>query len=55
MLQVYSKVISPGQDSGDRANKPSQPRHRWDQGTTEGGIRSAPNTDEGHPADSPTR
>ena len=55
MLQVYSKVISPGQDSGDRANQPSRPRRRWDQGTTEGGTRSAPNTDEGHPADSPTR
>ena len=48
-------MISPGQDSGDRANQPSQPRRCWDQGTTEGGTRSAPNTDEGHPADSPTR
>ena len=55
MLQVYSKVISPGQDSGDRANQPSWPRRWWYQGTTEGGTRSAPNTDEGHPADSPTR
>ena len=26
MLQVYSKAISPGQDSGDRANQPSRPR-----------------------------
>ena len=55
MLQVYSKVISPGPDSGDGANQPRQPRRRWDQGTAEGGTRSAPNTDEGHPADSPTR
>ena len=54
-LQVHSKAVSPGQDSGDRANQPSWPRRRWDQGATEGGTRSAPNTDEGHPADSPTR
>ena len=26
MLQVYTKVNSPGQDSGDRANQPSRPR-----------------------------
>ena len=55
MLQVYSKVISPGQDSGDRANQPSRPRQRWDQDTTKGGTQFASNTDEGHPSDSPTR
>ena len=26
MLQVYSKAISPGQDSRDRTNQPLQPR-----------------------------
>ena len=55
MLQVYSKAISPGQDSGDRTNQPRQPRRRWDQGTAEGGTRFASNTDEGHPSNSPTR
>ena len=25
MLQVYSKAISPGQDSGDKTNQPSRP------------------------------
>ena len=55
MLQVYSKVISPGQDSGDKTNQPSRPRRHWDQDTTEGGTRFASNTDEGHPSNSPTR
>ena len=55
MLQVYSKVISPGQDSGDRTNQPRHPRRHWDQGTAEGGTRFASNTDEGHPSNSPTR
>ena len=40
---------------GTGPNQPRQPRRHWDQGTTEGGTQSAPNTDEGHPADSPTR
>ena len=55
VLQVYSKAISPGPDSRDGANQPRQPRRRCDQGTAEGGTRSAPNTDEGYPADGPTR
>ena len=55
MLQVYSKAISPGQDSGDETNQPRQPRRCWDQDTTEGGTRFASNTDEGHPLNSPTR
>ena len=55
MLQVYSKAISPGQDSGDRTNQPCQPRQHWDQGTAEGGTWFASNTDEGHPSNSPTR
>ena len=55
MLQVYSKVISPAQDCGDRVNQPSRPRRRWDQDTIEEGTRFASNTDEGHPSDSPTR
>ena len=55
MLQVYSKAISPGQDSGKKTNQPSRPRRHWDQDTTEGGTQFASNTDEGHPSDSPTR
>ena len=55
MIQVYSKAISPGPGSSDGANQPRQPRRHWDQGITEGGARPAPNTDERHPADSPTR
>ena len=55
MLQVYSKAISPGQDSGDRTNQPSQLRRHWDQNPPEGGTRFASNTDEGHPSNSPTR
>ena len=55
MLPVYSKAISPGQDSEDRANQPSWLRRRWDQYTTKGGTRFAPNTDERHPSDSPVR
>ena len=55
MLQVYSKAIPPGQDSGDKTNQPHQPRRRWDQGTTDGGTRFASNMDERHPSNSPTR
>ena len=55
MLQVYSKVISPGQYSGDKTNQSRQPRQCWDQGTAEGGTRFASNTDERHPSNSPTR
>ena len=55
MLQVYSKVISPGPGSSDGANQPRQPRRHWDRGIAEGGARPAPDTDERHPADSPTR
>ena len=38
VLQVYSKAISPGPDSGDGANQPRRPRRHWDQGTAEGGT-----------------
>ena len=55
MLQVYSQAISPGPSSSDGANQPRQPRRHWDQGIAERGPRPAPNTDERHPADSPTR
>ena len=55
MLQVYSKAICPGQDSGDKANQPRQPRRRWDQDPTEGGTQLASDTNEGHPSNSPTR
>ena len=55
MLQVYSKAISPGPGSSDGANQPRQPRRHLDQGIAEGGAQPAPNMDERHPADSPTR